>query len=225
LRSLGADDSLIDDGATGVDTDYFVKRAGEELPNRESIRRELGIEGKAVVFSGALSGRKGIAELIAGLDRLYEEGFDEEVTLVLAGDGPERAALEAWKPQSEKLKRKLLGFIQMDELPRLYVSGDLFVLPTLEDNWALATLEPILCGTPSLISKYNGAASDLVGEGGKVFDPKDAADFARALREGLAEDSRVSAERSRELAHFYHPQQQAARGLRSISAALKLPNS
>ena len=213
----------IDDGMTGVDTSFFVERAEAQQPQRDEIRERYKIRGKAVIFSGGLTARKGIREMLAGFDALYRNGFDEELTLVLAGEGAEEEAVRSWKSPSAKLHVELPGFLQIDDLPGLYLAGDLFVLPTLEDNWALATLEPLLCGTPSLVSKYNGAASDLEGEGAAVFDPKDPENFATALRRGLENGARLSAGRVRELADYYHPEQQGARAANSVLKSLGLP--
>ena len=221
LQTLGVEEAKIDNGMTGIDTQFFLSRSQSSRESREQTRQEWGFRGKSLLFSGALAPRKGIREFIGAIDALYRSGFQEELTVVFAGEGEEREFLERWQPVSNQVNLKLLGFLQLEDLPKFYTSGDLFVLPTLEDNWALATLEPLICRLPSLVSEQNGAHADLKGEGVIVFEPRCEEGFVAALIEGLAKATPISEERATELAHYYQSSEHARRAFLSIETALK----
>lgn len=220
LVSLGVDRDVVDNGMTGIDTQFFFEQGQKAAAERDGLRKRFGFEGKTIVFSGALSPRKGIRELMSAIEALYAEGYSERVTIALAGKGEEKGFLENWKAPSEKVQIVLLGFLQLEDLPKLYAAGDLFVLPSLEDNWALATLEPLICGLPSLVSIRNGAHADLAGEGVISFDPCHEDEFLQALRTGLEMESRLSEERVRVLTEYYRSRHHAERAYLSIQGAL-----
>ena len=58
------------------------------LPSRDELRSELGFGGDVLVFAGRLGPQKALGVLLEALVDV------PEVTLVVAGDGPERATLE-----------------------------------------------------------------------------------------------------------------------------------
>jgi len=116
---------------------------------------------------GQLRARKGIDRLIQACGRLARS---KEFTLVVVGQGPERANLEALA-QAEGLRRVIwLQNQSQQELSLIYRSADAFIFPTMEDIWGLVVNEAILSGLPVLCSQYAGCAAELLDEG-NVFDP------------------------------------------------------
>ena len=59
---------------------------------------------------------------------------------------------------------------------------DVFVLPSIEDGFAVVVMEALSAGLPVLVSKYAGS-SEIIKEfgGGLVYDPKDNLDFLNKL--------------------------------------------
>lgn len=55
-----------------------------------------------------------------------------------------------------------LGKIPYQEVYKYYGIADVFVLPTLEDNWSLVVPEAMSCGLPVATSIYNGCHPELV---------------------------------------------------------------
>ncbi len=225
LASLGVPRERIDNGMTGVDCDFFVRGAARARAERDRLRGEVGVRGRAILYSGSLSARKGIGELLRAMEDPALRTVASDLTLIFVGEGELRDTIANWRRRNGWVKVVLTGFVQTGRLPELYAISDLFVLPTIEDNWALATLEPLLCGVPSLISRYNGAASDLVpGEGAdwaQVVDPKNPREFAAALVHQLGKLPRTVPEHEvRRLAEYYHPARQARRAFESVQAAV-----
>jgi len=66
------------------------------------------------------------------------------------------------------------GKVDYDQIAIYYRSSDVFVIPTLQDNWSLGVPEAIACGLPVACSQYNGCHPELVtSENGWVFEPMD----------------------------------------------------
>lgn len=59
-----------------------------------------------------------------------------------------------------------------NEVYKYYAIADVFILPTIEDNWSLVIPEAMACGLPVATSIYNGCHPELVkeGENGITFD-------------------------------------------------------
>ncbi len=79
---------------------------------------------------------------------------------------------------------KSLGYIHGDEeLARLYALADVFVSPSVADNYPNTLLEAICCGTPCVCFDIGGMP-DLVktGQTGYLAKAKDAADMSEGIR-------------------------------------------
>ncbi|MHA6763521.1 glycosyltransferase [Streptacidiphilus sp. PAMC 29251] len=160
----------------GVDLGRFDP-AG--LPARGRARELLGIrpEGPVAVCVGRLCRQKGQDVLLrawAGVSAAVPDA-----RLVLVGDGPDRAALEALaaglpRPGS-------VVFAGAVEDPReWYAAADLLVLPSRWEGMALVPLEAMACGRPVLLTEVAGARECL--EQGERLVP---VDDPVALREAL----------------------------------------
>ena len=76
----------------------------------------------------------------------------------------------------------LMGQIRYEDLGALFLASDVFVLPTLEDVWAVVVLEAMAFGKPVLCSQYAGA-KELVEHGvnGYIFDPRSSGELAEHM--------------------------------------------
>lgn len=102
---------------------------------------------------------------------------DTNYRLLLAGDGPEREAMEAMVRQLGLADRvTLLGAVPHRELPMLYTQMDVFLFPTrrIGESLGLVALEAMACGVPVIASDF-AAPGDYVRPGinGEKFPPSD----------------------------------------------------
>jgi len=169
-----------------VDTGRF--RPLEPEP-RDRLRAELGLAGITVVlFTGRLSPEKNLAAL---LDAWAQLGPPANAVLALAGDGPERSAVEA-RAAGLGASVRCLGALA-DPLA-WYQAADLFVLPSLYEGLSNSLLEAIACGLPVVSTPVSGS-EDVLGEAdvGRLAGGFDAS----ALAAGLAPLLQDAARRSR----------------------------
>lgn len=170
-----------------VDVEHF-RRASDLAPaERLAVRRRLGVpaDARLVLSVAKFHPREAPWDLAAAFGLLAGEG-DE--WLVLAGDGPQRALLEAAARRHAPGRVVFPGYVPYPELPALYAAADLFVHAAREERWGVSVEEALACGLPVVASSRVGAAVDLVrpGENGFVYRSGDAADLAARLRAARA---------------------------------------
>jgi glycosyltransferase involved in cell wall biosynthesis len=98
--------------------------------------------------------------------------------LVVAGDGPERAKLEALAGRSVRF----VGHLRRDEVVSLFRRCHAYVVPGVED-FGIAPVEAMAAGKP-VIAFRAGGATETVAEGrtGVFFDEPSAAGLGAAVR-------------------------------------------
>jgi glycosyltransferase involved in cell wall biosynthesis len=145
LIELGADPSRTMTLRNGVDTTAF------RPVDRDAARAALALTGPTLISVGSLIPRKGHHLTIEALLAL------PEFSLLIVGEGPERASLEA---QIARLglgaRVRLLGPRSHADLPQFYGAADASVLASSREGWANVLLESMACGTPVVASNIPG---------------------------------------------------------------------
>jgi glycosyltransferase involved in cell wall biosynthesis len=120
------------------------------------------------VYVGRLWSGKGLSYLVDAFAVLQRRSAGE-VSLLVAGDGPDEEALRA-RCRKEGLKNVVFaGFFQREQLPFLYAAADVFVFPTLGDPFGQVVEEAMSCGLPIISSSAAGEIEDRVEEGVNGF--------------------------------------------------------
>lgn len=157
---------------TGVDLNLF------KPVDRAAAKAALGVSGPLIATVGALIERKGQHFALDALARI------PDATLILAGDGPDRASLER---QARALgiagRVRFLGARPAGEVAGLVAAADVMLLPTRAEGIANAWVEALACGTP-VVTCDAGGWRDVIRapEAGRI-----AGRDGRALAAALAE--------------------------------------
>ena len=149
-----------------------------ELPARDELRAELQLEGHVLAFAGRLGPQKALGIALEAV------AVVPEVTLVIAGDGPERAALEARAFElGLEGRARFLGSISRERVLRLFRAADASVLSSAWENFPHTVVEALAVGCP-VIATAVGGVPEVVreGENGLLVPPNDAAALAAAIR-------------------------------------------
>ena len=165
----------------GVDT----RRFGDG--DRMAGRAVLGVEGDTVVVGtvGRLDPVKDQIGLLDAYAQLRENGVRHR--LVLVGDGPCRADLEARAARPDLRGHvRILG--ERGDVPRLLAGFDLFVLPSIAEGISNTVLEAMASGLP-LVATRTGGNPELVEDGvtGRLVPVGDRSALAAALGAYLAD--------------------------------------
>ena len=148
-----------------------------DLPSRDQLRREFGFDGKVLVFAGRLGPQKA---LDVALEALVEvPGVD----LVVAGDGPERPALERRVAELGLDGRvRFLGSVSRETVLRLFRASDGSVLPSRWENFPHTVVEALAMGCPVIATAVGGVPEVLRDrENGLLVPPGDPEALARSV--------------------------------------------
>jgi glycosyltransferase involved in cell wall biosynthesis len=141
-----------------------------------------------VLFFGRLSKEKGVDVLVNAFERALPQ-MPEDMRLVIAGDGPEREALET--RSSDRMR--FVGFKQGDELEKLVSGATLVCCPSVcRENMPYSIVEALAEGTPVVGSRIGGIPEAVIeDETGWLAEPGDVESLAMAIVKvaKLAQDS------------------------------------
>ena len=145
-------------------------RRVDDLRPRDELRAELRLDGPTLVFAGRLTAQK---SLDVGIEAARRAG----IPLVVAGDGPDRPALERLG------HARFLGALPRERVLELLRAGDAMLLSSSWENFPHTVVESLAVGTPVLATRTGGVAEVVVdGENGLLVEPGDADALAAAIR-------------------------------------------
>ena len=163
----------------------FPQRRLHVIPNGITVRRREPAPAHEPVVIGTaalLERRKGIDVLLEASARLATPH-----RLVIYGDGPLRAELEA-AARDLGAPAEFLGFVS-DAEARI-AELDVFVLPSRGENLPIAILEAMAAAVPVVATRVGGVPEVVVeGETGLLVEPEDAAGLAAALDRVATDDA------------------------------------
>lgn len=171
LLSLGISEEKIFVG--GMSADSTGLRASMKkwpIEEKQSFKSKYisSNNGLIFLFTGQMILRKGVNYLLNAWVKHTQLYPDDK--LVLVGGG---IFLEKWKKEYSKYSSIIFeGTVAYDEIFKYYAIADVYILPTIEDNWSLVVPEAMACGLPVATSIYNGCHVELIqdGENGFIFD-------------------------------------------------------
>lgn len=211
LMSIGVEECRIFIGGMSADS-IDLKKKLQKFKESESIYHDfknqiININGQfeqpkglTYLFSGRISILKGVDHLLKAWEKHQLQYSNDHLILIGHGD--------KYDEYSNKYKTNpsihLIGKVDYNKIHKYYAIADIFILPTLTDNWSLVIPEAMACGLPVATSIYNGCHTELVKEGknGTTFDTFDQDSIIRALdyfhHQNLAEMGKCSIELEKE---------------------------
>ena len=160
--------------ARGVDTELFSPAHRDA-----SLRARWGVDEttQVVLYVGRLAPEKNLKLVFAAFAAMHQ--CNPHTRLVLVGDGPDRATLQAAYPQAV-----FCGMRSGVDLSRHYASAQVFLFPSLTETFGNVTIEAMASGLAVVAYNY-AAAEELIShnESGVLAAYDDAEAFiAQATR-------------------------------------------
>lgn len=151
----------------GVDTDVFK-------PVESNVRKKYGLGNRKMILAvmNMYDKRKGTDFL----ERIPNELHDDEV-LVVVGLKNEHLSFYS-NVHSIAIQRTE----NVQELVALYSAADVFINPTLEDNFPTTNIEALACGTPIVTFRTGGSIESVTPETGIVVEQHDFKGLLSAIR-------------------------------------------
>jgi glycosyltransferase involved in cell wall biosynthesis len=225
MRSLSIPEDRISLTPFVVDNDWWTAQSA--LADRQAVRNSWGVSERdlAVLFCAKLQSWKRPSDLL----RAFAGANVSNSVLIFAGEGPLRAQLEAESAALGVRDRvRFLGFVNQSQLPGIYTSADLFVLPSDYDACPVVVCEAMLCGLPVVLSDRIRGRFDLVRPGGTgdIFPCGDVVALAALLRKLLADRSHlaVMSENARARMTTFSPRENITAALDAIARAVQHRN-
>jgi glycosyltransferase involved in cell wall biosynthesis len=141
-----------------------------------------------VVFLGRMTRPKG-GDVLLKAAAIAGTRLGRRLTLVMAGDGPERAAWQRLAASLE-IDARFPGWVSIETRASLLTDAKVAAVPSLwMEPFGLVGLEAAACGTPSIGFGVGGIPEWLAdGVNGRLIDPAAGAEgFGRALAEVLGD--------------------------------------
>jgi glycosyltransferase involved in cell wall biosynthesis len=150
------------------------------LPNAAPRASEAEVfevgERPVLAFAGRLTAQKDLGRALEAMRELAD------ARLLIAGDGPERARLEA--AAGERVE--FLGALPRAEVLGLLRAADASILTSAWENFPHGVVESLAVGTPVIATRTGGVAEVVHdGENGLLVEPGDTAAFIAAVRRYL----------------------------------------
>ena len=144
-------------------------------------------------------GDKGVVLTVARIDKLKGHKYLIEAAplvpdtiFLLAGDGPERAAMEK-KARDLKVADRVVFLGQRNNIPELLNACDFFVLPSLLEGLPLSVLEAMSASKPVIATDIDGINEIIIdGENGLLVPPADSKALAEKIKLLLSDKSLAS---------------------------------
>lgn len=166
LKKLGINSDKIVVIHNGTDTNLFIPCENERNNNQ-------------ILWIGRFTPGKGVEYLISAFDILVKK--DPDFKLYMIGNGPLKENIEQ-KIRDLNLSKNVIikEFVPNSELPKIYQSSDVFVLPSLNEGVPRTILEAMACGTPIVCTELPQLVNVVEGCG-LLVPVKD----SQALAEGI----------------------------------------
>ena len=138
----------------GIDLSVFQ-------PTQSDFREKYNCQNKTILLGVASSWekRKGLEDFIK-----LREKLDDNFQIVLVGTS---------KKIDEFLPKNIISIhrtYNQEELAKIYSAADLFINPTLEDNFPTVNIEALACGTPVITYNTGGSAEMLDNASGTTVE-------------------------------------------------------
>src|SRR5215813_12145367 len=175
-----------------IDGADFAAAANRRDELRKELAQRFGLDsGKPWLLTVAMmrDGDKlaSFRVLGAALDQLRDRAWQ----LLVVGDGPARAAVEATLASLGRARIHYAGRRLAEELPQFYAPADLLVWPAVNEAYGMALLEAQAAGVPVVAGATGGVPTVVAGDRtGLLTVPGDAGDFAAAIRVLLDDPAR-----------------------------------
>ena len=183
-------------GLWGVSEDsielYSTMFDGNIFSGKQAFVEQRSSNSLAMIFLSRFVKAKGIYETLEAFELIRRQ--ITEATLVMAGDGPERTAMEEWvRVHGLEDSVTFPGYLCGEHKADVMIRAELFVFPTHSEGCPVSLLEAMAVGLPVITTDVGGIPDVFIHrENGWMLSAPQAKDLADAVLD-LASDRQMMA--------------------------------
>lgn len=185
ISALGISQDLLITVYPSVDPIFAVRSLSRD--REASLRSSYGITRPFILNVGGLNPRENPKALVHAYARLPGR-LRQAYQLVIVGDFSPHAARELFllSKRSGLSDRDLVltGRVSDEDLAALYNRCEIFVFPSLQEDFASAVLEAMACGA-AVIGSNTTTIHEVIGRQDATFDSRDVDEMANAIAKCL----------------------------------------
>lgn len=146
---------------------------------------------KIILFVGRLSGQKGPMQFLEIAEKVFAQ--NPNTRFVISGEGElYKKLIEAGAGSAIAGRFHLTGYLETEELQKLYAIADVYCMPSFSEPFGLTALEAAEAGIPLVLSERCGAA-ELLPDASQA-SPTATDDFVDQIITLLQDDSKCKAQ-------------------------------
>jgi len=171
----------------GVDAVFRVPRSPDEL---SSTLHEYQIRSPFILAVGAHRPHKNFNRLVEAFSRLPPEVIHQ---LVIVGSPDPRFRNDAPAlaiARNLDGRARFIDWVKEDDLPAIYKSADMVVLPSIIEGFGLPALEAMASGT-LVLAANNSSFPEILADTGILFNPFDVDQITQAIQFALEKPERI----------------------------------
>jgi teichuronic acid biosynthesis glycosyltransferase TuaC len=157
--------------------------------DKSKVRQILGwAEGDIVaIYVGVVADFKGINELVAVVERLFEKYHN--FRLVCVGAGPAMEKLIQLRTRADRDRAVVLtGLLSPEEVPKYLQASDFMVFPSYSEGMPQSVLEAMNCGLPVVATRVGGIPEAVIdGRTGILVDAKNIGQLQQAMEKMITD--------------------------------------
>ena len=162
-----------------IDKELFHKENISTQEKREILQR-LRISKKFILFVGTIEPRKNLKFLISLMPELAKDGFS---LLIVGAKGWGNSGIDEILNSKYFPRDRVVfsGFLNTEELVKIYNTASLLVLPSINEGFGLPALEAMCCGCP-VVAADNSGLREVVENGGLLISGWDRKNWIDGIR-------------------------------------------
>jgi glycosyltransferase involved in cell wall biosynthesis len=174
--------------AFGLDTPVAIIPNGIDVPEARLKQPKIG-RFRTLLYLGRLHPKKGLGHLLDAWELIQDRHPDWQLDIVGPIDSDYAEALRARIVSNGTTRARLVGPVFGEDKLKVYREADLFVLPTLNENFAMTVAEALAQGTP-VISTKGAPWGGLVSQGCGWWIDHGAEPLAATLDEAMGKSAK-----------------------------------
>ncbi|GBU09969.1 mannosyltransferase A [Gammaproteobacteria bacterium] len=157
--------------------------------DKQALYAKFNLSNMFIMYTGGIDNRKNVDALIRAFALLPKNIIEKyQLVIVCSILSDAKVSLEALAKSKGLNKDRVIftGFVDEEDLVKLYNSCELFVFPSLHEGFGLPILEAMQCGAPVIGSNVS-SIPEVIGCSDALFDPYSDTSIADKIKEVLTD--------------------------------------